>query len=237
MRQYPYQSLVGTLMYAMLGMWPDIMFAVGALSKFSSNPGKVHWNQAIHVLKYLAGTKDHALVYHGDNKEDLSTIILGYTDSDWAGEPDTRRSTGGYVFKMCGAAVSWSSKLQNSPALSSTEAEYIAATRTSQEAIWLRQLLQQLGVAQTQPTTVLGDNQGAIALANNPGDHPRMKHIQLRYHFMRFTISDGQIQLDDVPMSQMAADGLTKALTRDKHTYFMQLLGMDTHPSGSVEKE
>jgi hypothetical protein len=117
--------------------------------------------------------------------------------------------------------MSWSSKLQNSPALSLTEAEYIAATRTAQEAIWLRQLLQQLGIAQTQPTTVLGDNQGAIALANNPGDHPRTKHIQLRYHFVCFAVSDGQIQLDYVPTSQMAADGVTKALTRDKHTYFM----------------
>jgi hypothetical protein len=152
MRQYPYQSLVRTLMYAMLGTRPDIAFTVGELSKFSSKPGKVHWNQAIHVLKYLAGTKDHALIYCGNDEEDLSMIILGYTDSDWAREPDTRRSTGGYMFKMCRAAVSWSSKLQNSPALSSTEAEYITATCTSQEAIWLRQLLQQLGVAQTQPT-------------------------------------------------------------------------------------
>jgi hypothetical protein len=196
----------------------------------------VHWGQAIHVLRYLAGTRDYALVFHGDDKEDLSTLVLGYTDSDWAGEPDTRRSTGGYVFKMCGAAVSWSSKLQNSSALSSTEVEYVAATRASQEAIWLRQLLQQLGVTQGQPTTVLGDNQGAIALANNPGDHPRTKHIQLRYHFIRFAISDGQIQLDYVPTLQMAADGLTKALTKGKHAYFMRLLGMDTRPSGSVEK-
>jgi hypothetical protein len=73
-------------MYTMLGTWPDITFTVGALSKFSSNPGKVHWNQVLHVLKYLAGMKDHALIYRGNDKEDLSTIILSYTDSDWARE-------------------------------------------------------------------------------------------------------------------------------------------------------
>jgi hypothetical protein len=100
MRQYPYQSLVGMLMYAMLGTWPEIAFAVGVLSKFSSNLGKLHWNQEIHILKYLAGTKHHALIYCGDNKEDLSTIILGYTDSDWAREPDTRHSTGGYELEQ-----------------------------------------------------------------------------------------------------------------------------------------
>jgi hypothetical protein len=234
MQNYPYQSLIGTLMYAMLGTRPDIAFAVGALSKFSSNPGKVHWSQAIHVLHYLAGTKDYALVYHGDVEEELSSLILGYTDSDWAGEVDTRRSTSGYVFKMCGAAISWSSKLQASPALSSTEAEYMACTRATQEIIWLRQLLEQLGVMQTQPTTLLGDNQGAIALANNPTDHPRSKHIQLRYHFIRFAISDGQIYLDYVPTKEMVADGLTKGLTGEKHLYFLHLLGMESQASESV---
>ena len=179
MKDYPYQSLIGTLMYAMLGTRPDIAFAVGALSKYSSNPGKVHWNEALHVLRYLGGTKDLALVFDGSKGADLSSLILGYSDSDWAGDMDTRRSTGGYVFFACGAAISWSSKLQISPALSSTEAEYMACTRAAQEAIWLRQFLDQLGYRQKNPTQLLGDNQGAIALAKNPGNHLQTKHIQL----------------------------------------------------------
>ena len=109
----------------------------------------------------------------------MASLILGYTNLDWAGQIDTHCSTGGYVFKMSGAAVSWSSKLQSSPALSLTEAEYMATTCAAQEAIWLHQLLEQLGHQQTQPTTFLGDNQGAIALTKNPGDHPQIKHIQL----------------------------------------------------------
>ena len=139
---------------------------------------------------------------------------------------DTRRSTGGYVFFACGAAISWSSKLQLSPALSSTEAEYMACTRAAQEAIWLRQFLDQLGYRQKNPTQLLGDNQGAIALAKNPGNHPRTKHIQLRYHFIRFAIADGQILLDYVPTGDMAADGLTKGLTGEKHKRFLSLLGL-----------
>ena len=135
MKAYPYQSLIGTLMYAMLGTRPDVAFAVGALSKYSSNPGIKHWNEAVHVLRYLGGTKDLGLVYDRSKGADLSSFILGYTDSDWAGDLDTRRSTGGFVFLTCGAAVSWSSKLQLSPALSSTEAEYMACTHAAQEAI------------------------------------------------------------------------------------------------------
>ena len=172
MLDYPYQNLIGTLMYAMLGTHLDIAFAVGALSKFSSNPGKTHWDQAVHVLCYLGGTKNLGLVFHGDAEEDMASLILGYTGSDWAGQIDTHHSTGGYVFKMSGAAVSWSSKLQTSPALSLTEAEYMATTCAAQEAIWLCQLLEQLGHQKTQPTTLLEDNQGAVALAKNPGDHP-----------------------------------------------------------------
>jgi len=134
---------------------------------------------------------------------------------------------------MCSAAISWSSKLQATPALSSTEAEYMAVTRVSQEAIWLRQLLEQLGYPQ-KSIPLYGDNQGAIALAKNPGDHPRSKHIQLCYHFIRYAIENEFVQLEYIPTKDMAADGLTKNLTGVKHRDFMGLLRMESHVSGSV---
>ena len=139
----------------------------------------------------LEGQKTLLWFFDGNNGADLSSLILGYSDSDWAGDMDTHRSTGGYVFFACGAAISWSSKLQLSPALSSTEAEYMACTCATQEAIWLCQFLDQLGYCQKNPTQLLGDNQGAIALAKNPGNHPHTKHIQLQYHFIWFAITDG----------------------------------------------
>ena len=99
--------------------------------------------------------------------------------------------------------------------------------------IWLRQLLEQLGHQQTQPTTLLGDNQGAIALAKNPGDHPQTKHLQLQYHFICFAIKNGNISLDYIPTNEMAVDGLTKGLRGEKHSHFIQLLGMESHLTGS----
>ena len=98
MKNFPYQNLIGTPMHAMLGTRPDIAFAVGVLSKYCANPGCAHWDKAVHVLQYLAGTKSHRLSYNGNNSDDLSPIILAYTDLDWAGNIDTCRSTGGYFF-------------------------------------------------------------------------------------------------------------------------------------------
>jgi hypothetical protein len=111
----------------------------------------------------------------------------------------------------------------------------MALSRAAQEAIWLRKLLEELGFEQRDPTDLLGDNQGSIALAKNPGDHPRTKHIALRYHFIRFAIANGNIDLDYVPTSEMAADGLTKGLTGAKHEQFVRMLGMEPRPSGSVK--
>ena len=112
----------------------------------------------------------------------------------------------------------------------------MACTCAAQEAIWLRQFLDQLGYHQENPTQLLGDNQGAIALAKNSGNHPHTKHIQLCYHFIQFAITDGQIILDYVPTGDMAADGLTKGLTGEKHKHFLDLLGLKLRMSGSVRK-
>ena len=110
----------------------------------------------------------------------------------------------------------------------------MALTRAAQEAIWLHQLLEQLGFSQDSATQLRDNNQGSIALAKNPGDHPHSKHIQLQYYFIHFAIDEGTIELDYIPTSQMPADGLTKSLVRTKHESFVKLLGMKAHPSGSV---
>ena len=221
-------------MYAMLGVCPDIAYTVGCLSKYSANPSRTHLDQALHCLCYLAGTKTFGLKYDGNLDGDMLSLILGYLDSDWAGDMDTRCSTGGYVFLMCGAAISWSSKLQTSPALPSVEAEYMAITRAAQEAIWICQLLEDLGYRQTRPTTLFGDNQGAIALASNPSDHLRTKHIALRHHFIRFAVSNDAVLLEYISTSEMAADGFTKELSGPKHRSFIEMLGLSPRPSGSI---
>lgn len=233
MANVPYQALIGALMYAMLCTRPDIAFAVGALSKFSSNPGRIHWREAIHTLRYLLTTADHTLMFDGNHSDPILTpqynqLVHGYTDSDWAGDIDKRKSTGGYVFLMAGAAVSWSSKRQPTVALSSTEAEYMSTTRSAQEAIWLSKLLDELGQLPKEPKPILvrGDNQGAITLAKNPGDHPRTKHIAIKYHFTREVIEAGTMALSYCPTDEMTADVLTKGLGCIKHELFTHKLGI-----------
>src|SRR5271167_4009163 len=139
MSRVPYASAVGSLMYAMVCTRPDIAHAVGVLSRFMSKPGKEHWDAVKRVFRYLRGTSDYSLCYHCKSSgAPHSVCIHGFVDSDWAGDIDKRRSTSGYVFTMFGGAISWMSKRQPVVALSTTEAEYMAATHACKESIWLR---------------------------------------------------------------------------------------------------
>jgi len=138
-----YQSLVGSIMYAMLGTRPDLAYAISTLSKFNSCPAEEHHAAAKRVLRYLQKTKDHGLLFKGLEDPGFPEVI-GYTDSDWAGNLETRRSTGGYVFILGNAAVSWKTKRQSMASLSSTEAEYVALSEATKEAMWLRRLLREI---------------------------------------------------------------------------------------------
>ena len=145
-----------------------------------------------------------------------SAKLLGYSDSDWAGDVDTRRSTTGYVFTLNHGAVTWGSRLQATVALSSSEAEYMAMCAAVQEAIHLRQLLKDLGHVQDQPTRILEDNQGCIALSENPVFHKRTKHIDIKYHFVRERVASNEIKIEYVATEDQLADLLTKGLSKQR---------------------
>lgn len=219
-----YQSAVGSLMYAMLGTRPDIAYAVSVVSRFSSNPTERHMNMVKRILKYLKGTIAMGLVYRGQLQP-----LLGYTDSDWAGDPATRRSTSGYVFNLGSAVVSWSSKRQVTVSLSSCEAEYIGQTNATKEAIWLQRFLKQVqpDTNSMGATLIYGDNQGAIAMANNDVFHGRMKHVEIQHHFVREKISAGVVELRYISTKEQVADGLTKPLCRDKFQAFRKAVGVE----------
>ena len=138
---HAYASAVGSLMYAMLCTRPDICYAVGVVSRFQSNPGLNHWIAVKHILKYLRRTRDYMLVYSSDDLK-----IQGYTDSDFQGDRDSRKSTSGSVFTLGGAAVVWRSVKQSSIADSTMEAEYIAASKVAKEAVWLKNFLSDMEV-------------------------------------------------------------------------------------------
>jgi hypothetical protein len=156
----PYQSMVGSQMYAMLCTRPDIAFTVSQISQFNASPTSRHEVTARRILRYLKGSVDLGIEYGG--KERLALKV--FVDADW-GASENRRSIGGYIVVFAGGAISWSCKKQGSVALSSTEAEYMALVQVLKESIWLQRLLRELG---REAKTIYEDNQGAIALAKNP---------------------------------------------------------------------
>ena len=165
-------------------------------------------------------------------------LLTGYCDADWAGDLDERKSTTGYAFYVGDGLVSWNSKRQTTVALSTAEAEYMSATQATKEALWLKQLLNELGLTQFQPVLLRSDNQGCIALTKNPAYHSRTKHIDIRHHFIRDSVEVGDIELQYCATNDMVADVLTKALARDKHEQHNDTLGVrhsKCSQSGSVE--
>eukprot|EP00253_Pinus_taeda_P024088 PITA_24088 len=137
MSHVPYASAVDSLMYAMVCTRLDIAHAMGVLIRFMPKLGKEHWTTVKRVFRYLRGTSDYGLCYQGRPRSDIVLDIRGFVDADWAGDLDQRRSTSGYVFNLFGGAISWMSKKQFVVALSTTEAEYMATTHASKEAVWL----------------------------------------------------------------------------------------------------
>lgn len=200
-----YQALIGGLLYLATCTRPDVSYSVGKLARHSSAPTEQHEAAALRVLRYLKGTAQWGLRFGGRQP------LLGYCDADYAGDVDSRRSTSGYSFLLNGAAVSWASKLQPTVAMSTTEAEYIAAAVAAREGIWLKQLL--LDVGQTEgPVQLRSDNQSAIHLMHNPGGTARSKHIDIAHHFVRDRVSRGDLAVRYVGTGEMVADVLTKAL-------------------------
>ena len=147
----------------MIGTHPDISYAVTHLSQFSTNPSEDHYKAALHVCRYLVGTQDYKLVYL--NKSDKG--LCAYTDSDWAADKIRRRSVTGYFFKLAGGVISWRSHAQKTVALSSTEAEYMAISDCSKQAIWIKALLSEIRI-QLKSVLIYGDNQSSIFIASNP---------------------------------------------------------------------
>ena len=216
-----YRSLVGSLIY-LTNTRPDIVHAVSIISRFMSDPSKDHLAAAKRILRYIKGTKSYGIMYESENDSRLT----GYTDSDWAGSIDDRRSTSGYLFQLGSKSISWSSRKQATVALSSSEAEYISATSAACEAVWLRRILKDLQQGTKDPTTIYCDNMSAIAMTKNPVFHSRTKHIEIRHHFIRELVEKQEIELQFCKTGEQLADIFTKALQIEKFIQFRRELGV-----------
>ena len=220
-KNLPYRELVGSLMYLAVATRPDIAHTVSSLSQFNENPSHIHWVAAKRVLRYLKGTANYSLVYRRP-----IGLMEGYVDADWAGCPKDRRSYTGYVYKLGGAAISWKSQKQKTVALSSTEAEYMALSEATKEAIFLKRFMKELGFDHLYDGTIFCDNLGAKLLSKNSISHSRLKHIDIRHHFVRNAVREGEISVVHVPTEKMTADILTKSLNVTKHTQCTSELGL-----------
>jgi hypothetical protein len=209
MRNVPYLSALGAILYLATMTRPDISYAVGYLGRFSSNPGPKHWAALKHLLRYLKGSMDYKLTYSG---KDASVRFDTYCDASHGDCVDSGRSTGGYVTCMAGGAISWSSKLQSIVALSSTEAEYMVAVEAGKEIMWMRNILGEFGYQQEGPSPLHIDNQSALSVSKNPEHFGRMKHLDLRFFWLRDVVEDGTILPLHIPGTEQPADCLTKAL-------------------------
>jgi hypothetical protein len=197
----PYVSAVGALMYLAIATRPDIAFAVGVLCRFMANPGPEHWKAVKHLFCYLRSTCDFCLAY----KPDISAPYLFhvYSNTDHDANLDNGHSTSMYVVKIGSGTILWMSCLQSIVALSTTKAEFVAAASAGQEVIWMRQLLGELGFDVSKPSLLLLNNQSAIQVARNPKHHGRMKHLNLRFYWLRDVVVAGQIVIRYVPTTDM----------------------------------
>jgi hypothetical protein len=203
-----------------VGTRPDIAFAVSTLAQFADNPGWVHWEGVKKIYRYLLGTKRLGLTYGTS-----ATGLIGYTDADGASQVH-RRAITGFAFLVDGGAILWGSRKQELVTLSTTEAEYVAATHAAKEALWLRRLIGEVFRPLDKPTTLYCDNQSAIALTKDGTYHARTKHINIHYHFIRFSVENNSISLIYCPTDSMVADTLTKALPNAKAKHFAAELGL-----------
>jgi hypothetical protein len=218
-----YRSLVGSLRY-LVHTRPDIAFAVGYVSRFMETPHDNHLMAVKHILQYVAGTLNFGCCFA--NSGETGIHLLGFSDSDLGGDVDDRKSTSGALFFLGSSPIAWQSQKQKVVALSSCEAEYIAATGAACLGIWLARLLAEVLGTEPEMAILKVDNKSAISLCKNPVFHDRSKHIDTRYYFIRQCIEEKKIEVEFIPSDKQVADILTKPLGRIKFQEFRSKAGV-----------
>jgi hypothetical protein len=201
---------------------PNICYTINALSQFMSQPKHTHWIAAKHVLRYLQGTIGYGLRYAAN----VDLRLQGYVDADWAESAVDRKSTSGCCFTLGSAMVSWCSRKQNSVALSIAEAEYIAISVAVHEVVWLHKLFTDLFDHKMDPTTIHCDNQSCVNLFENPVFHDKLKHIEIKYHYIRDMVQRKTVHVQYLSTREQIANIFTKPLAKTKFEYFRERLGL-----------
>lgn len=218
----PYRELLGSIMYTMLCVRPDICYPVSYMGRFQQNPTDQHWQSLKRIVRYLQGTMGLCLEFKRDEN---AAPLVGFADSDWAADNEDRKSVSGFIFKVFNATVSWSSKKQTTVATSSSEAEYVALSAAASEAIWLTGILEDLNIT-VKPVVIHEDNRGCIGMAKNR-ETKRSKHIDVKHHFIRDHVEEGRLLIEPVSTQDQLADVFTKALDTSRFQELRRNLGLN----------
>ena len=220
-KELKYRELIGSLMFLAIVSRPDISYAVSSLAQHLTCWSQDHFDAGLRILRYLKGTSSLGIVY-GKHANQVQV----YSDSDFSGDYETRRSRSGTLVLINKAPVVWLSQKQPQVVLSSTEAEFVAATAASTYVCWLKNLLSEVGIQVTEAIDLFMDNQSAIKLIKNPEYHHKTKHIDIKYKFVREHFEWGNIDLKFVPTDKQLADFLTKPLAASKFNSFITFINM-----------
>ena len=210
MKNFPYASAVASLMYAQVCTKPDIAYAVGVLGRYQSNPSMDHWKAAKKVMRYLQGTKDYMLMYRQTDNLDL----VGYSNADFVGCVDSRKSTSWYIFIMVGGAVSWRSVKQTLSATSTMEAEFVSCFEATSQGVWLNSFIYGLRLMDSisRPLRIFCDNSAVVFLDKNNKNGSRSKHIDIKYLAIREHVKEKQVVIEHISTELMITDPLTKGM-------------------------
>lgn len=217
-----YRSLVGALQYLTLTR-PDISFAVNKVCQFLHAPTTTHLSAVKRILRYIRGTQQLGLWI----RKTKSMMISAFSNADWAGCVDDRRSTGGFAVFLGENLISWTAKKQPTVSRSSTEAEYKALTNATAEMMWVQKLLNELRIAHPPAARLWCDNLGAKYLSTNPIFHARTKHIEIDFHFVRERVASRLLDIQFINSGDQVADGFTKALPTVKLAKFRSNLNLE----------
>lgn len=232
MSNWPYQSLIGLLLYIALCCRTDILLAVIKLAQLSHCYTEEHWIAAKRVLRYLKGTRDHGILFR-KTAGHMNVGLLSYSDADWAGDDDGRKSMNGYVVQLCGQMISFGAMGQKSVALSSLESEWTGVKEAAKEVLFLRHLLEDIGEKQIGPTTIKVDNKACIEYSVDAKYRARTKHIGIHSFFVRDEVSKKNVKLEYIHTNDNLADILTKPLPRPKFVDLRERLGIVENKSSS----
>jgi hypothetical protein len=224
MKNVPYRNLLGSLLFIARCSRPDIMASIGILSRYCESPSERHWKALLGVLSYLVATKEVCLTFTKQANFDIKNALVAFTDSDHASCLSTRKSVSGYCVFFLGCLISWGSKQQDIIANSSTEAEYVAMNHTGMEVEYARNLLDSIMFSQKQPTDMYYDNTSANFLTQNSTTKPQTKHINIKYHRIRYYISSKIIKNIYCNTLKLLSDLFTKPLEFAKFDFFRRIV-------------